>query len=194
MDMKDLIRHLLEKTAARYISSGPVKTSWQEPLVGYAGATDPLFRHLKQVAHPGHLLPSDLLEGAKTVVAYFLPFTKSIVKSNIEGERPSRQWADAYLETNELIMHINADITAFLGSRGYRTCTVPPTHNFDPITLTSTWSHRHVAYIAGLGTFGLNRMLITERGCCGRLGSLVTDLEITPVKRIEGEYCLHFHD
>jgi epoxyqueuosine reductase QueG len=55
----------------------------------------------------------------------------------------------------------------------------------------SAWSHRHAAYIAGLGTFGLNRLLITEQGCCGRLGSLATDLVLIPTPRPEGEFCLH---
>ncbi len=56
----------------------------------------------------------------------------------------------------------------------------------------SSWSHRHVAYFAGLGTFGLNNMLITEKGCCGRLGSLVTtapiDMHSSP------EYGLQNHE
>ena len=49
--------------------------------------------------------------------------------------------------------------------------------------LISDWSHRHVAVIAGLGKFGLNNMLITDNGCCGRVGSFITDLKIEPTKR-----------
>ena len=44
----------------------------------------------------------------------------------------------------------------------------------------STWSERHVAYAAGLGTFGLSRGLITARGIAMRCGSVVTDLPATP--------------
>ena len=58
----------------------------------------------------------------------------------------------------------------------------------------SAWSHRHVAYIAGLGTFGLNRMLITEKGCGGRIGSIVTELELAPDERIKGDHCLYLHN
>jgi epoxyqueuosine reductase QueG len=71
---------------------------------------------------------------------------------------------------------------------------VQATHNFDQQTLLSAGSHRHAAYIAGLGTFGLNRLLITEQGCCGRLGSLVTDLELTPRPRPDHEFCFHRSD
>ena len=54
----------------------------------------------------------------------------------------------------------------------------------------SDWSHRHAAYAAGLGTFGLHNLLITEAGCCGRLGSVITDLALEPTPRPTGEYCL----
>ena len=35
-------------------------------------------------------------------------------------------------------------------------------------------------------------MLITEKGCCGRLGSLITSLEIEATSRNKDEYCLYF--
>lgn len=39
---------------------------------------------------------------------------------------------------------------------------------WDPsASFTSVWSERHVAYVCGLGTFGLSRGLITEKGQCG---------------------------
>ncbi|MCX7886925.1 MAG: 4Fe-4S binding protein [Verrucomicrobiae bacterium] len=47
----------------------------------------------------------------------------------------------------------------------------------------SSWSERHVAYIAGLGTFGLHTSFITEKGASGRLDSIVTELGITPTLR-----------
>jgi epoxyqueuosine reductase QueG len=45
------------------------------------------------------------------------------------------------------------------------------------------WSERHAAYVAGLGTFGIHGALITEKDCSGRIGSVVTDLEIAPTPR-----------
>jgi len=35
----------------------------------------------------------------------------------------------------------------------------------------SSWSERHAAYAAGLGTFSLNDALITPKGIAHRLGS-----------------------
>jgi epoxyqueuosine reductase QueG len=40
-----------------------------------------------------------------------------------------------------------------------------------------------VAFISGLGTFGLHKSLITEKGCAGRLDSVITDYEFAPTKR-----------
>jgi epoxyqueuosine reductase QueG len=48
---------------------------------------------------------------------------------------------------------------------------------------TSLWSERHIAYIAGLGTFGLSRGIITRRGMAGRFGSLVTAAPFLPDER-----------
>ena len=48
---------------------------------------------------------------------------------------------------------------------------------------TSNWSERHIAFVCGLGTFGLSRGLITKAGIAGRFASLVTDLEFEPVLR-----------
>jgi epoxyqueuosine reductase QueG len=58
----------------------------------------------------------------------------------------------------------------------------------------SDWSHKHVAYIAGIGSFGHHHMLITDKGCCGRLGSVVTDAVIVPTQRIDRERCLFKFD
>ena len=60
------------------------------------------------------------------------------------------------------------------------------------------WSERHVAFIAGVGTFGLHRSLITEKGSSGRIGSVVTTLDLTPTIRPYGTdihgYCPFYLD
>jgi len=38
-------------------------------------------------------------------------------------------------------------------------------------------------FVAGLGTFSLNRSLITAHGSAGRIGSIVVDVAIDPTKR-----------
>ena len=99
---------------------------WREPVTGFADASDPLFAELKRAVGPDHLLPSDLLEGARTVVAYFLPFARSIPVSNVGTPHPSVDWADAYLRTNALIEELNGEISGFLEERGFRAACRPP--------------------------------------------------------------------
>jgi epoxyqueuosine reductase QueG len=167
------------------------KGSWRMPLVGFCAVNDPLFNELRKVVSPTHSLPKDLLPSAKTVIAFFIPFGKSIIKSNIGGRLASQKWAQLYIQTNDLINDLGDYLKSLLEIEGYETVVPPATHNFDKIQLISDWSHRHVAYIAGLGTFGMNNMLITKSGCCGRVGSLVTSLAIPPDERQLEENCLH---
>ena len=53
----------------------------------------------------------------------------------------------------------------------------------------SMWSERHVAYVCGLGTFGLSKGIITRRGMAGRFCSLVTELELdADIRPYQGLY------
>jgi len=167
---------------------------WETPLIGFADAADPLFQELKTIVGPTHALPRDFLEDAAGVIAFFLPFDRSIVKSNIPDEYSSKLWARAYVETNALIESINHHLHRWFRDQGYASSIIPPTHNFDKTRLISDWSHRHVAYIAGMGRFGLNNMLITEKGCCGRFGTIVTNCPTVANPRPNQEYCLYRHN
>ena len=189
--VKNIIEREIREYASEYEKRHDIYSSWKEPIIAYAGADDPLFLKLREVATPTHALPRDFIEDAKTVITYFLPFEESIANSNVEGRGSSIEWGRSYIETNSLIGEINVHIKTVLEESGYTSTLIPATHNFSEKTLMSDWSQRHVAYIAGLGKFGLNRMLITEKGCCGRIGSIVTNLAIEPTERIQGESCLY---
>jgi epoxyqueuosine reductase QueG len=168
---------------------------WREPLAAFAPAGDRRFLSLKKQVSPSHLLPEDLLPGARGVICFFIPFHERIIEGNAEGAAASREWAEAYLYTNELIARISRDLGGLLAEGGFGSALIPATHNFDEERLVSDWSHRHVAHIAGLGSFGINNMLITEKGCCGRFGSLVTgwapEPAVSPGAEGAAEYCLH---
>ncbi len=187
--MQEKIRAEIISFIANYPHAG--ETGWFEPLTAFAAAGDPLFARLKDLASPTHCLPADFLEEAETVITYFLPFHREVVESNIKGRYSSKTWGLSYIETNKAIAALNEHLQKYLVELGFKTVYVPATHNFDERTLLSDWSHRSAAYIAGLGTFGLNHMLITEKGCCGRIGSLITDLKIAPTARPQLEYCLY---
>ncbi|MCL6638274.1 MAG: epoxyqueuosine reductase [Firmicutes bacterium] len=181
---------IINETIAAFVSRHRGGTAYRRPLTGFASAADPLFHRLKELVGPGHLLPSDLLPSARSVVAFFIPFTGELVRANRNHPYVSRQWAEAYIETNRLISSICEHLASVLSEKGVRAAWQEPTHNFDPVTLTSFWSHKHVAYLCGLGTFGRNHLLITSAGCAGRLGSLALDAPLEPSPAPGGENCL----
>ncbi|MGE5604044.1 MAG: epoxyqueuosine reductase [Nitrososphaerales archaeon] len=191
MDLSELITDTIQRETARAQGA----TAYRTPLVGFASAADPRFREIQRVVEPTHYLPEEMLPGARTVVAFFLPFAAWVVEANaVERHRVAREWPVAYLETNALIQRIADRLIAVLAERGVRAAAAPATHNYDPQDLIARWSHKSVAFIAGLGSFGLHRMLITDAGCAGRFGSVVTDAEIPFITPPARERCLYFHD
>jgi len=178
-----------------YVSSYPEKTGdrniWRTPLVATAVADD-RFNILPEIAAGDHALPQDLLDSAKSVIVFFVPFVKALGAENHKGDIPCRNWGLAYESTNRLINTLCQHVHQSLEKHGCKSALIPATHNFDHERLVSRWSHKHLGYIAGLGRFGVNAQLITPLGCSGRLGSLVTDAEFgnTPLVK-EKELCLH---
>jgi epoxyqueuosine reductase QueG len=129
------------------------------------------------------------------VIAFFLPFDPRVVEANsLHRDRVANEWSTAYVETNALIARISAHLSAELAQHGVRSAAAAATHNYDPVTLTCPWSHKSVAVIAGLGSFGLHQMVITDAGCAGRFGSLVVDVDLRATAAAVRERCLYFHD
>jgi len=179
----------------REVAQAHGATAYRTPLVGFASAADPRFRELQRIVEPTHYLPEEMLPGARTIVSFFLPFAAWVVEANaVERHRVAPEWPVAYLETNALIERIATGLIDALAERGVRAAAAPATHNYDPQDLIARWSHKSVAFIAGLGSFGLHRMLITDSGCAGRFGSVVTDADIRFTTPPPKERCLYFHD
>lgn len=193
-NIEELVENEIKRTIKEFQGRQDIDSAWKNPIVGFADSEDPSFESLKEVAFEEHLEPREILENAQTVVAYFLPFQDWIPKSNIKGRLSSKEWAKAYIETNILISEINDNLINFFKEKGYQAAKLPAEKNMDYKALKSVWSNRHVAYIAGVGKFGLNNMLITEKGCCGRLGNIVTSAKIEATERVEKENCLYKYD
>ncbi len=150
---------------------------WQTPLLASASIDD-RFEQLPQIAADDHFHPHDLLSTVKSVIVFFIPFKRALVRENKNGDRPCRNWGVAHVQTNKLIDRLSQAISDMLAARGFRCGLTPATHNFDEARLMARWSHKHLGHLAGMGRFGVHNMLITPRGCAGRLGSLVTEADI----------------
>jgi epoxyqueuosine reductase QueG len=176
MTVVDLWQWLIDYVAAYPARYNQIAV-WGTPLLACAPA-DNRFRRLKAMVAPDHALPRDLLPGAITVVVWFIPFKHQIHIDNSGGRRPSLSWGRAYLATNDMIERIGGAMQAVLENWGAKAAVTPSTHNFDSQRLVSRWSHKHLGHLIGLGRYGANCQLITPAGCGGRMGSLVTDLDL----------------
>lgn len=171
---------------------------YEAPLMGCAVANDPLFAHMKQRADiygPTLRLPEEWLPGAVSVVSFFLPFSKAVRDSN-RGDlsRPSDIWLHGRFEGQIFLNRAALYLAELLREAGGEVVIPAMDPAFSVLRdatraergeppYVSNWSERHAAYTAGLGTFSLSKHLITEKGVCGRFGSLITDLPLSVTPR-----------
>lgn len=167
------------------------RVKYRKPLVGFAYANNPDFQKLKYIVVQNHFLPSDIMSGAISVVSFFLPFSESLVSTNNNHSYVSKEWAEAYIDTNKLIDEIIQHMKNILKSYGVKSSSNPARRPFDKEILMHRWSQRHVAKICGFGNFGINNMLITASGCAGRYGSFVIDAPLNYNNPVTEEYCLY---
>lgn len=191
-EIRRKIKHEISSFSCAYKEERGISSiSWLDPIVGFAGATSQSIRELSTVVSPTHLMPEDVMEDAKTIVSYFLPFNPEIGKANRDGDSPSRIWVEAYGTTNEMFAYLNEHLVAWLASEGFRAAVPANIGTIDKTHIYSNRSQRHIARAAGIGTFGMNNMLITQRGTCGRFSSIVTNVCVEPDLPAQEEFCLY---
>ncbi len=162
------------------------------PLVGFASADDDLFERYKSIIGPFHWSPSEVLARAygpsgplaQTVICWVLPITEETRLSNRkENQYPSRKWARTrhFGELfNDVLRKAVVDYIVELGEYAAAPMLMEEWSRVkDPdIGIASTWSERHAAYAAGLGTFSINDGFITPKGIAHRVGSVVTNVDM----------------
>jgi epoxyqueuosine reductase QueG len=202
MDEREITRLISDFTLTdprNAIPEMPGMAIFEEPLVAFAAANDPMYEELKEegVIGPHHLSPGLWLPGAKSVVSYFLPFSREVVASNrIEG-MPSKEWYLSRYWGEEFNNALRDLIVDAIAKTGHRAVAPPRTDRFVMLPTTSNWSERHTAYVAGLGTFCLSYSFITEKGCAGRFGSVITDIPLPATPRTAAslmENCIYDDD
>jgi epoxyqueuosine reductase QueG len=194
--MRNEIIATINSTIKDYGEINKAGKIWKEPIIEIIPAKNERFAELRRIASPEHLMPCDILPDAKSIISFFIPFQDEIAESNIEGTIASKEWVEAYIKTNDLIKTISERIEELMEKNGYKAGKIPATHNFNKEILMSNWSHRHIAYLACIGTFGINNMLITKNGCCGRFGSVIINYEMENYRQTGEvkEKCLNKRD
>lgn len=158
---------------------------FDEPLLGVASAQDALFDSLKEPAAvgPHHLSPHEWVAGSQAVISYFLPFTQEVREANRVMGLPAREWLYGRIEGEQFNNALRDCLVRYFSGRGYEAVAPALDARFKVIHRRSNWSERHVAYIAGLGTFSLSCSLITRKGSAGRLGSVIVNVPIEATNR-----------
>ncbi len=219
-EIKELGEIFSDRSSLNYISESLAISPnlagsriFQRPLFAFGSASDPLFSRMKDRSVIGEhlMIPQEWLSEAKTVISFFLPFTEEIKDSNrVDMSWPSNEWLHGRIEGQLFVNSLSSHINDKLIKSGYKSIVPSADGRFtantgDPEKLSyekncgisippfsSNWSERHAAYVCGLGTFGLSKGLITEKGIAGRFGSILTELDIDPDTRAyEGiyDYC-----
>jgi hypothetical protein len=183
---------------------------WDTPLVGFASGADPLFRQYKKVIGRFHFTPKEIFDltfrksvkaSELFVISWVLPTAEDIRKTNRKETRyPSLLWSHARWFGEAFNTKLRNHVVSLLTRKGYRA--VAPMNSphwkrlrSPRVGLASRWSERHVAYACGLGAFGLSDGFITRKGKAMRLGSVVTDLPLTPSAKSFSDIhanCLHY--
>lgn len=169
---------------------------WDGILIGTAEANDPLFDKMRKegALNMGTMLPHDWLPDAASVISFFLPFTEDVKKANAKDrDIPADEWLHARIEGQAALAASGEQIAAYLREKGYNAIFPTTDPRFKMLSpYESNWSERHTAYVCGLGTFGLSKGLITEKGMAGRFGSIITNAPIPAAERPYSnpfEYC-----
>lgn len=202
MDKKTIAKaagEFVNKSDFNYVSRDKAITEnlgglkiFDEPIFAFGAAEDIGFKLLKNPSIVGeHLLtPREWLQGANTVISYFFPFTDEVRKSNRENMRfPSNEWLHGRIEGQNFLNEFGKFLSSELNAAGYESVVPSLDSRFELRTFSSNWSERHAAFVCGLGTFGLSKGLITERGMAGRFGSIITRLRLEPdIKKYKDIY------
>ncbi len=158
------------------------------PIVGFASADrwdEPRFAPLV----PEPFRPAAVVPGTRTVIVIGLPIFLPVVET-----APSIWYHELYRTVNELLDQHTYRIAAALNTAGHPSEPVPR-DGYGSIRVllerpVAFFSHRHAAYLAGLGTFGVSNMLLTP--ACGprvRFASVLTTAELPSDPVLEGDLC-----
>jgi len=159
------------------------------PLVGFAPAerwNDPLFEPwVPEAFRPGAIFPE-----TKTVIVIGIPILLPALETS-----PSIWYHEEYRAVNALLDAGAHRIATFLNAKGFPSVAIPR-DGYGHISILKEkpfafFSHRHAAFLAGLGNFGVNNVILTrEFGPRVRFASVFTAAKIPPDPIQEESLCI----
>ncbi len=170
-------------------------------IVGFCLGDDPIFEYYKKVVGPFHLTPAEAYSKHfsveidtpenLSVIAFILPTSKITKIENYEHspEWPGERWSHTRLygeqSNQKLQKFLVSEVKREFGVEGLAPMTeteLYEVHRKHPDAYqgvyASTWSHRHMCFAAGLGSFGLSDGFINPRGKAMRCGSIIVNYNL----------------
>ncbi|MEW6347815.1 MAG: epoxyqueuosine reductase [Thermodesulfobacteriota bacterium] len=194
-------------------SGGFDEKAFEDVLVGFASGSDPIFESYKELVGEDHWTPAEIFgitypESAVkpeqlTVISWILPQREATKADNRqETTYPGPRWVQARFAGEDFNDALRNHVVTTLAAKGIKAVAPVKTpgfawHKSEKYLWSSTWSERHMAYAAGLGTFGLCDGLITPKGKAHRAGSVVAGAVLPPSPRPYTDhhaYCLFYQD
>lgn len=190
----------------------PKEPMWETPIIGFAKGDDPYFSYYKKTIGDFYWLPKEVFQlGTQetveddqlTVISIGFPQTAETKADQKKAEdMPCDRWLYTRGEWEGMIAKITAEIVQQLKEKGIQAVSLDlikefSRHTSEKFGIASNWSHRHTAFIAGLGTFGLSDGLITEKGKAMRFTTIVMKGTLEPTIRPYDNhhaYCKFFSD
>ncbi len=168
------------------------------PIYGFAAADDPIFDTFKkpEVIGETFMSPKEWMPEARTVAVFYFSFSEEVRRRHRAATGPLNEaFVTAYGEHAKVVVPFAQAMSAALEKEGVKVFN--PTWDMKHPSVSTpwdnggeedlhwsvAWSTRHLAFAAGLGTFGVHRHIITEKGCCGAMVTLILDCELEPTKR-----------
>jgi len=139
---------------------------------------------------PEDFRPRSIWPEARSVIVIGLPISLPIIET-----APSIYYHELYKNVNSLLDQYTYRLSAWLTERGHPSIYVPR-DGYGQISIlkdrpVAFFSHRHAAYLAGLGAFGVNNMLLTpEFGPRVRFGAVFTTAELPGDEVMRKELCI----
>jgi ferredoxin len=206
-----IIKQFINESPENTLRNPQNEPAWAEPLVGFSSGNDPLYGFYKKDIGDFYLLPRELFDHAYpnvqiksdelTVISWILPQTETTKSEHrIQNQIPTERWVRARIFGELTNDRLREHVVTVFRDAGYNAVAPLLSPLFKSIESekygrASTWSERHAAYAAGLGTFGLCDGLITPKGKAMRCGSVIASIDITPSDRPYNNhhaYCLFY--
>lgn len=178
VDLKSKLYEAVKRGLKVYEEESGKETRFGEPLIGYANTSEPVFDMYFDNGFCKH--PRKVYNPARAIIVYFIPFPEDVVEKNRESREPSPEWVTAYHDSTWAMMKVNASITDELYKFGRLASICNTPGDWNESHCGPEWNFKIAANVAGLGDFGPNGCIMTEKGPAGRFGAILTDVNLVP--------------